>query len=136
MINSDLSSNCVVCGELIKGRSDKKYCSETCKSIFHYEKKQAQEKHFLAFQKQLRTNRKVLKKFNHTGMTSLRRAVLHAQGFNPAYYTHTWQNKRGQTYYFTYDFGIFPFLDRKNKEVKEKYLIIIWQDYMKAMPPF
>mgnify|MGYP001247794287 CR=1 FL=1 len=129
-------NECEVCGQAFKGRTDKKFCSEGCKSIHHYELKKQKERRFLAVERQLKTNRKILKKYNQTGMTSLRREVITTKGFNPAYYTHTWQNQRGQTYYFSYDLGILPLEDRKGGILKNKFLIVEWQDYMQAKPPF
>lgn len=134
--NTQKATICPVCDQSFKGRIDKKFCSSNCKSIYHYERKIIEDQKYFSVNRQLKTNRKVLKKYNRTGMTSLRREVLHAEGFNPAYFTHQWKNKRGQTYYFSFDLGILPLEDRKGKTLKYKYLIIEWQDYMQAKPPF
>ena len=117
---------CPVCDAPIKGRVDKIFCSETCKSSQQYEKRLEKDKFYLKVDRQLKQNRKILKKYNRTGMTSLRRNVLHKEGFNPNFFTHYWKNNKEDVYLFSYDYGILKIKD----EEKYKYLIIEWQDYM------
>jgi len=117
---------CPVCGERFEGRSDKIYCTAKCKNVAHYEKRTMNEGFYLHVDRQLKTNRKLLKRFNQSGFTTLRKEVLIKEGFNPRFFTHYWKNKKGQVYLFCYDFG---FLDLKDSG-KAKYLIVEWQDYM------
>lgn len=117
---------CPTCKEKVKGRKDKIYCSLSCKSIAQYEQRLENDKFYLQVDKQLKLNRKILKKYNCTGMTSLRREVLHKEGFNPNFFTHYWKNKKGDVYLFSYDYGILKIKDGE----KEKYLMIEWQEYM------
>ena len=121
---------CPICKEKITGRRDKIYCSLNCKSIAQYEKRLTEDKFYLKVDKQLKINRKILKRYNRTGMTSLRREVLYKEGFDPNFFTHYWKNKNGEVYLFCYDFGFFKLTDNKGNEPKEKYLIVEWQDYM------
>ena len=46
------NKKCPVCDTLIKGRSDKKYCSIKCKSINQYEQRQEIETYFLKVDRQ------------------------------------------------------------------------------------
>ena len=116
---------CPICGKDILGRKDKVYCSHTCKSAAHYEDRQRDQPFYYEVDKQLKTNRKILKKYNQSGFTTLRKEKLLEEGFNPRYFTHYWKNSKGQVYLFCYDYG---FLDLKDK--KEKFLIVEWQEYM------
>ncbi len=117
---------CPVCGAEIKGRIDKIFCSPLCKSAAQYEKKIENEKFFLVVDKQLKTNRKILKRYNQAGHTTLRTDVLLKEGFNPRFFTHYWKNDKGQTYLFCYDYGFL----KLQKEGKDKYLLVAWQPYM------
>jgi len=117
---------CPICGKDILGRKDKVYCSHVCKSAAHYEDRVRNQQFYYEVDKQLKTNRKVLKKYNQSGYTTLRKKVLLDEGFNPRFFTHYWKNPKGQVYLFCYDYG---FLDLPDK--KDKYLIVEWQDYMK-----
>lgn len=118
--------SCPVCNGEIKGRSDKRYCSAACKSSFQYEKRGESEPFFFKVDRQLRLNRKILKRHNKSGYTTLRKDVLIAEGFYPKYFTHYWKNQKGQVYLFCYEFG---FLEIDQSGIK-KYLIVEWQEYM------
>ena len=120
------NKNCPVCGTLLKGRSDKKYCSVKCKSIHQYEQRQETETFFLKVDRQLKINRKLLKRYNRSGFTTIRKSELITQGFDPKFFTHYWKNKKGEVYLFVYEYG---FLNTRNND-KEKYVLVTWQDYM------
>lgn len=117
---------CPVCGTLVKGRSDKKFCSKKCKSIEQYESRQKTEVFYLQVDRQLKVNRRILKKYNKSGYTVIRKSKLIEEGFNPKYFTHYWKNKKGEAYLFVYEYGFL----KKNDNGKEKYILVTWQDYM------
>ena len=117
---------CPVCDNVLKGRSDKKFCSTKCKSIDQYEKRQETEVFYLKVEKQLRVNRKLLKSYNKSGFTTIRKSELINEGFNPNFFTHYWKNNKGDVYLFVYEYG---FLSTSHRG-KEKYLLVIWQNYM------
>jgi len=121
------TKNCPVCGTEVKGRSDKKYCSVKCKSIHQYEQRQETEAFFLKVDRQLKINRKLLRRFNKSGFTTIRSSELISQGFDPKFFTHYWKNKKGEVYLFVYEYG---FLSKINSG-KDKYVLVIWQPYMK-----
>ncbi len=117
---------CHVCGTLVIGRSDKKFCSTKCKSIDQYENRQENEGFYLRVDRQLKINRKLLKRYNKSGYTTLRKSQLLAEGFDPNFFTHYWKTQKKEVYLFCYDYG-FLLLERDGKS---KYLIVQWQDYM------
>lgn len=117
---------CPVCSTLVKGRTDKVFCSNKCKSIDQYAKRQETEQFYLQVDRQLKINRKILKRYNKAGFTTLRKSELINQGFNPNFFTHYWKNKKGDVYLFVYEYG---FLETKNNG-KEKFVLVTWQDYM------
>ena len=122
----DKEKSCPICEAIIVGRSDKKFCSMKCKSIGQYEKRQKSEGFFLKVEKQLRINRKLLKKFNRSGFATIKKVELISAGFNPKFFTHFWKNAKGEVYLFVYEYG---FLRKKNNG-KEKYILVTWQEYM------
>lgn len=118
---------CLNCKSEVIGRSDKLFCDAYCKSSFQYKKKQGEEKSlYETIDKQLKTNRRLLKSFNKAGKAVVRKDELIAEGFNPKYFTHFWKNKKGDVYLFCYEFG---FLARIEKG-KSKYVLVKWQTYM------
>lgn len=122
---------CPICGSSVQGRTDKIFCSVKCKSVDQYEKRMQNERTFLIIDRQLKINRKILKRHNKSGYTTIRSEELLRDGFNPNFFTHYWKNKKGDVYLFVYEFGFL----KLNEITKEKYLLITWQDYMTPKLP-
>ena len=92
---------CLDCDEPIKEGVDKKFCSEYCRSSYHYERnKQKEATLFKKIDTQLKLNRRLMKNFNKAGKAVIRKEVLLKEGFNPKYFTHYWKNKSGDVYLF------------------------------------
>jgi len=118
---------CLQCGEPIKGRIDKLYCSAYCKSAFHYQKnKDKGDTLFKKIDVQLKRNRRLLKHFNHAGKSTVRASKLTEAGFDPKYFTHYWKNSRGQVYLFCYDVGFLKIKENGH----QKFVLVEWQEYM------
>ena len=118
---------CLNCGEKLKGREGKTFCTSYCRSNYHYQKNKEQENNlFTTINKQLRLNRRLLKNYNKAGKAVVRKEALIEDGFNPKFFTHYWKNQKGDVYLFCFEFG---FLEKKEAE-KEKYVLVQWQDYM------
>jgi len=117
---------CPICSSIVKGRVDKVFCSPKCKSIDQYENQHKTEHFYLTVKKQLNINRKILKKYNRNGFTTLRQSIIIAEGFNPKFFTHYWKNKKGEVYLFVYEYGFLS----KNDTTYKKYILVTWQDYM------
>ena len=121
-------SSCLACNKKLEGRSDKKYCDSHCKSAYYYNKRKYDETDiFATIDKQLKLNRRLLKKFNQSGKVIIRPNILVDAGFNPNYFTHFWKNRKGQVYFFVYEFGFIKIKERE----KEKFVLVKWQEYMK-----
>lgn len=122
-----LHKECVHCNKELEGRTDKKFCDSHCRSAYQYKnEKQNPERFYNKVDNQLKLNRKLLKEYNKGGKVTIRSNVLLESGFNPNFFTHYWKNQNGQVYFFIYEYG---FLIRKENG-KEKYVLILWQDYM------
>ena len=119
--------HCLSCNKELEGRKDKKFCDPYCKSSYHYQKSQKGFGSFYArVDRQLKTNRKILKSFNKAGKATVRQQILLDHGFDPKFFTHYWKNKNGVIYLFVYEFG---FLSRIENG-KKKYILVTWQEYM------
>jgi len=120
-------STCRYCNQKIMGRSDKQFCTPSCKSSFHYENNKENENNlFRKIDLQLKLNRRLLKNYNKAGKSTVRKEVLINDDFNPKYFTHYWKNLKGDIYLFCYEFG---FLER-TENGKSKYVLVQWQEYM------
>jgi hypothetical protein len=106
---------------------DKKFCSPYCKSAYHYQQNKKKESSlYQSIDRQLKTNRRILKLYNKAGKATVRKEKLLSEGFNPRYFTHYWKNQNGDVYLFCYEYG---FLERSENN-KAKYILVTWQDYM------
>jgi hypothetical protein len=116
------------CKNVVEGRADRKFCSDYCKSDYHYQKRKSSSKEY--FKKTvddiIRLNRRILQEYNLAGKTTIRKSEILNKGFNPRFFTHYWKNSKGDTYLFCYDQGFKEVIDNE----KKKYLLIQWQDYM------
>ncbi len=123
---------CLGCGDPVEGRRDRLFCSVSCKSAYHYERNKEKEATFYTtVDIQLKRNHRLLKHFNTGGKATIREEVLIGAGFDPAYFTHFWRNKAGKVYFFCYDMGYM----KATEHDRLKYVLIHWQDYMKAESP-
>jgi len=116
---------CKECGENLAGRLGQKFCSVYCKSSFHYKNyKLNQPSTYVKIDNQLKCNRRILKSYNISGQSQIKTKILIEEGFDFNYFTHIWTAKNGNLYYFCYEFGFRNLNDGK-------YMLIMWQDYMK-----
>lgn len=126
------SRKCPVCGDILIGRSDKKYCSADCRFAAHNKLKQESEQLLLRTNKCLRKNRSILKSLSPEGMTVIRMNVLMNMGFEFQYFTSIYVNERRQVYYLSYDFGFTPIYHNGHKKV----MIVKAQPYMISPDPW
>ncbi len=100
-----MERTCLDCNALIKGRSDKKFCDDQCRSNYNNRIK-AEDNSFLKQVNQtLKKNRNILKAKNPEGKTKVKRDVLVCKGFDFNYHTHTYATQKGSTYFFCYEYG-------------------------------
>jgi len=118
---------CENCEKDLVGRTDKKFCDAYCKSAYHYKKSIDEAPSFYnKVDNQLKKNRRILKHYNKAGKATVRTTILLEDGFDPNFFTHYWKNAKGQVYLFVYEYGFLKTVERDN----EKYVLVIWQDYM------
>lgn len=96
------------CGLAVKGRSDKKFCDDGCRSSYNNKANSNSSAFMKKINSVLRRNRLILQEFNPNGKASVSKKNLQKLGFNFDYYTSTFTNKDGKTYYFCYEHGYMP----------------------------
>jgi hypothetical protein len=99
---------CPECGEVIKGRIDKKFCSDMCRNSFN-NKMNADDNNFVRnINNALRKNRRILQQ-NLQGETSkITRQKLVDKGFNFSYHTNISTTRNQHKYVFCYEYGYLP----------------------------
>lgn len=96
---------CLECGETIRGRSDKKFCDDQCRS--NYNNRLLSENTSVVKQVNsiLKKNRQILERHNPEAKTRVKQATLRHEGFNFDYHTHTYETQKGSVYRFCYEYG-------------------------------
>ena len=117
------SKTCLACGKTVKGRSDKKFCDDYCRNNFNNELKADSNNYVRNINNALKKNRRILEDLlpAEEEMKKTTKEKLLSAGFQFKYITHTYTNKKGNTYFFCYEYGYLPlendwFLLVKRKE--------------------
>jgi hypothetical protein len=105
-----LTRNCRSCGKPLKGRTDKKYCDDYCRSIHNnslHAEASVMVRHVNSI---LKKNRRMLQEIIPTGeeLGKCPRDKLAGSGFNFRFFTHQYTNKKGNIYHFVYEYGYLP----------------------------
>jgi hypothetical protein len=96
---------CLECDEVVKGRIDKKFCSDYCRNS-HNNKVNKDSKNLIRnINNRLRKNYKILSELNITGKTKVTRTKLYDKGFDFQFFTSIYKTKTGNTYFYIYDEG-------------------------------
>ncbi len=99
---------CLECGEPIHGRSDKKFCSDQCRTTYHNRLHAESNQYIRRINAILKKNRAILAQLNPDGKAKVSRNKLLSLGFNFNYHTNIYDTKTGNRYYFCYDMGYLP----------------------------
>jgi len=103
-----MKNNCLECKEEFKGRADKKFCSDQCRSSFNNRLNSDASNFMRNINNILRKNRRILAKLNPNGKSKVHRDKLLEKGFKFSYFTNEYKTKAGKVYHFCYDQGYLP----------------------------
>ncbi|MDI1354910.1 MAG: hypothetical protein PSX36_08330 [bacterium] len=103
---------CPECGEVIKGRIDKKFCSDLCRNSFNNKQNSDSNNYVRNINNTLRKNRRVLEDLLQGDKTTVPKQKLIDKGFNFSYFTNQVVTKNNHTYVFCYEFG-YLLLDKE-----------------------
>lgn len=114
-----MARTCLECGEKVRGRSDKKFCSDYCRNAYNNRLNKDSKNLMRNVHNYLRKNYRVLDELNPTGKTTVDKAQLLKAGFDFTYHTSIYTTKKGTVYYFVYDQGYLPIDNNKYVLVKK-----------------
>lgn len=103
-----MEKNCLECGVKIRGRVDKKFCSDSCRNGYNNKIKKDKVSLLRNTNNALRKNYRILESLNPEEKTKTTRAKLLAEGFDFNLFTSIYTTKAGTVYYFVYDQGYLP----------------------------
>jgi hypothetical protein len=111
---------CPECGETIKGRVDKKFCSDMCRNSFNNKINSDTNNYVRNINNFLRKNRRILEENLKGDTTKIAKQKLIDKGFNFNFYTNTITTKNNHTYIYCYEFGYLPLEQEQILIVKKK----------------
>lgn len=96
---------CPECGAPVRGRSDKKFCSDHCRNT-HNNKLNREARNLIRNTNNgLKRNYRILSELNAKGKTTVPRIWLSRVNFDFNLFTSIYTTKAGKVYYFVYDQG-------------------------------
>jgi len=102
-----LEKTCLTCYKPIKGRVDKKFCTDYCRSMYNNRVNSEGAPYLRHINSILKRNRKILEEILplQESAVKIHRTKLLESGFDFRYSTHIWTERSGLTYTCCYEFG-------------------------------
>jgi hypothetical protein len=97
--------SCPECGKQVRGRSDKKYCSDLCRNSFHNKERLSGGRTVREVNRILSRNRSILISCTLRNRDSISENYLKARGFNFNFFTHQIEDSSGNAAIFCYEVG-------------------------------
>ena len=110
MVSCKSEKVCTLCGKTLKGRSDKKFCDDYCRSAYNNDRKGVVNNFIRNINHALIRNRRILEDLLKNGeqKTKANRERLLQLGFQFRYSTHSYTNSKGSVYFYCYEYGYLP----------------------------
>lgn len=112
---------CLECGAPVHGRTDKRFCSDQCRSTHNNRRNSEPNRQVREINAVLRKNRRILDSLNPGGKVKVPAYRLKEKGFDFRYHTSSAQVKEGSVCYFCYDQGYVPL-------PRNYYLLVMRED--------
>lgn len=103
-----MERKCPICGDKLRGRVDKKFCSDFCRNSHNNSLKRSSNNLVRNINNQLRKNYRILEAINTEDKVKTTKNRLLQMGFSFDYFTSTYTTKTGSTYFYLYDQGYLP----------------------------
>lgn len=108
---------CIECGASFHGRTDKKFCSDQCRSAYNNVLNSDVNNYIRNVNHALRKNRRILDELNPGGKVKVNMSLLKEHGFDFRYHTSTYKTRDGVVYYYCYEQGYLP--------LEKNYLLLV-----------
>jgi hypothetical protein len=117
-----LTKTCLTCNRVLRGRTDKKYCDDQCRNAYNNQFKSEKSDYVRNINNWLLKNRRILEQLMDTTeeIIIVSKEKLECRGFLFRYHTHTYTNKKGNTYFYCYEYGWLPLDNDRLLIVKRK----------------
>ncbi len=96
---------CLECGNTVRGRRDKKFCSDMCRNTYNNQLLSFSNNIIRNINNSLKKNRRLLDELCPEDKSKVLKKTLVTKGFNFNHFTHQRRTQKGTVYYFVYDLG-------------------------------
>jgi predicted nucleic acid-binding Zn ribbon protein len=103
---------CLECSTTVVGRTDKKFCSDACRNLYHYRQNNAPINYVRNVINTLRRNRRILEELSPDGKARVHRDKLLRKGFDFEHHTQVRSTKTGSAYVFCFEYGYMELPDQ------------------------
>jgi|SRR5690606_21774263 len=117
-----VEKTCLECSSSFRGRVDKKFCSDQCRSAYNNRLNTDQTDYVRRVNFILRKNRRILLELNPDGKSRVGREKLNVKGFDFNHFTSMYTTKEGAHYYFCYEQGYLPI-------EKDSFLLVVKKEF-------
>ncbi|NSW94734.1 MAG: hypothetical protein HPY62_08520 [Bacteroidales bacterium] len=102
---SAVEKKCLDCGGSIRGRTDKKFCSDQCRNNYYNRLNRDSNNYVRNVHGLLRKNRRILADLYNEGKRKVHRDALFALGYNFNFFTHVIETSSGQKFNYCFEYG-------------------------------
>ena len=102
------AKHCLFCERELRGRVDKKFCSDQCRNDYNNHLKFSENNpHVRHINRVLKRNRRILEQLMRSDkeVTKVTLDKLNSHGFKFKYLTHIYTTKKGTVYHYVYEYG-------------------------------
>lgn len=102
---SAVEKRCLDCGDVIHGRTDKKFCSDQCRNNYNNRLNRDSNNFMRNVHGLLRKNRRILADLYNDGRLKVHKDALFALGYNFSFFTHIIESSGGQKFQYCFEYG-------------------------------
>ena len=102
---SAVEKKCLDCGDTIRGRTDKKFCSDQCRNNYNNRLNRDSNNYVRNVHGLLRKNRRILADLYTEKKIRVHKDALFALGYNFSFFTHIIENSSGYKFHYCFEYG-------------------------------
>ena len=102
---SAVDKKCLDCGDTIRGRTDKKFCSDQCRNNYNNRLNRDSNNFVRNVHGLLRKNRRILADLYDEGKVKVHKDALFALGYNFSFFTHIIETSQGHKFHYCFEYG-------------------------------
>jgi len=102
---SAVEKKCLDCGDALKGRTDKKFCSDQCRNNYNNRLNHDSNNFVRNVHGLLRKNRRILSDLYSDGKVKVHKDALFALGYNFSFFTHIIETSHGHKFHYCFEYG-------------------------------